>query len=52
MNITFRADATERMGTGHLFRCLALAQAALQVGDSTSLERYQERSEAWAVLGN
>jgi hypothetical protein len=31
---------------------LALAQAALQVGDSTSLARYQERSEAWAVLGN
>jgi hypothetical protein len=31
---------------------LALAQASLQAGDSTSMARYQERSEAWAILGS
>jgi len=27
MNVIFRADANAQMGTGHLMRCLALAQA-------------------------
>jgi len=30
---------------------LALAQAALQSDDQAALDRYQERAEAWSILG-
>jgi hypothetical protein len=30
---------------------LAVAQAAIQANDETALDRYQERAEAWSVLG-
>ena len=45
-------EATVGIPNYYAWTYLALAQAALQAGDSTSLARYQERSEAWAVLGS
>ena len=35
--IFFRADADTRMGTGHVMRCLALAQACLDDGERATL---------------
>src|SRR5947209_10124385 len=35
--LLFRADADPRMGTGHLMRCLALAQAWLDLGGEATL---------------
>ncbi len=32
MNILFRTDANAAMGTGHVMRCLALAQACMDAG--------------------
>ncbi len=36
MNLLFRTDATVAMGTGHVMRCLALAQAWVDAGGSAT----------------
>ena len=37
MRVVIRADASPSMGTGHLMRCLALAQALRDAGDQVTL---------------
>lgn len=43
MNVIIRADANTRMGTGHLMRCIALAQALQNQGERTIFLSYIEK---------
>lgn len=59
MNLIFRADANSQIGTGHLMRCLALAQGWKTIGGTvifiTNCEsgalRQRLQKEGFAVIG-
>ena len=45
-------EATIGIPNYYAWTYLALAQAALQIGDNEAMQRYQERTEVWSALGS
>ena len=52
MHIAFRVDASLVMGTGHIVRCLTLAQELIIAGKRRPLDLLQSVKTCWLPFAN